>query len=301
MYQSMEAVLKYLSEVDPEAAKRARYRYSCFEHARDDPQAYGYAAGFELSPSCEQQVLQVLMDLQTRASRYARRDGRVAEDEYFYAEQNARLVRNAEQYYRTMFSGQVSSWNLRDRHMVETLDALAAYMDDHVGRSKFVVWAHNSHLGDARATEMGEHGEWNVGQLIRERHERECFNIGFTTHEGTVTAASDWDGPAERKRVRGSMPGSYERLFHDAQVPGFLLDLRGGSDLRSSLPGRALERAIGVIYLPQTERVSHYFFANLANQFDAVIHFDRTTALQPLELTPQWEVQEAPETYPVGL
>ena len=301
MYQSIGEVLKYLGEVDPEAARRARYRYSCFDHAREDPQAYGYAAGFELSPSCEQAVLQQLMEIQSKASQYVRRDDRRSADEYFYAEQNARLVRNAEQYYRTMFSGRVSSWNLRDRHMVETLDALAAYMDRDAGRSKFVVWAHNSHLGDARATEMGAHGEWNVGQLVRERWGNDCFNIGFTTHEGTVTAASEWDGPAERKRVRPSMPGSYERFFHDTNVPSFLLNLRDLAGSLSQVPRRALERAIGVIYLPQTERVSHYFDAELERQFDAVIHFDQTRALQPLERNPEWKTEEAPETYPIGL
>jgi erythromycin esterase-like protein len=301
LYTSMEEVLKYLDQVDHEAATRARYRYACFDHAREDPQAYGYAAGFELSHSCEQAVLQQLMELQSKAARYTRQDDRASEDEYFYAEQNARLVKNAEQYYRTMFSGRVSSWNLRDRHMVETLDALASYMDRHVGRSKFVVWAHNSHLGDARATDMGEQGEWNVGQLVRERYGDDCFNVGFTTHEGTVTAASEWDGPARQKRVRPSMPGSYERFFHDTGVPGFLLNLDDLAERESTLPRRALERAIGVIYVPRTERVSHYFYADLARQFDAVIHYDRTNALQPLERTPQWEVEEAPETYPVGL
>jgi erythromycin esterase-like protein len=302
MYQSIEAVLNYLERVDPAASKRARYRYSCFDHAREDAQAYGYAANFELTPSCEQEVLQQLMELQSKAGQYVQGKGPGAGDEYFFAEQNARLVRNAEQYYRTMFSGRVSSWNLRDRHMVETLDALARFMDQRVGRSKFVVWAHNSHLGDARATEMGEQGEWNVGQLVRERYPGDCFNIGFTTHEGTVTAASEWDGPAEQKRVRPSMPDSYERVFHEAQASDFMLILRDQAKRDSLVPRRALERAIGVIYLPRTERVSHYFHADLARQFDAVIHCDRTTALHPLERTPQWDaLEEVPETYPVGL
>lgn len=301
LYSSMQAVIQYLDRVDPEAAKRARYRYSCLEHAREDPQAYGYAASFNLTPSCEQEVIEQLLDLQRNRSQYAKRDGRVDEDEFFYAEQNARLVLNAERYYRGMFEGRVSSWNLRDTHMAETLEALVQYLDRRQGRTKVAVWAHNSHLGDARATEMGEQGELNVGQLIRQRYEGDCFNIGFTTHEGTVTAASDWDAPAERKRVRPSLPGSYERLFHDTGIPQFLLMFRDGQKTRDLVFPRALERAIGVIYLPQSERLSHYFGADLVRQFDAVIHLDQTRALEPLERTPQWDSFEVPETYPAGL
>src|SRR5207247_1010301 len=168
----------------------------------EDSQAYGYAAGFGLTKTCEDEVVSQLSDLRRRAAEYATRDGRVAEDEYFYAEQNARLVKNAEQYYRTMFQGRVSSWNLRDRHMAETLDALVEHLDRQGGRTRVVVWAHNSHVGDARATHMGQEGEWNVGQLVRQKYLRDSVLVGFTTYMGTVTAASEWDGPAERKRVR---------------------------------------------------------------------------------------------------
>jgi erythromycin esterase-like protein len=221
----------------------------------------------------------------------------VAEDEYFYAEQNARLAKNAEEYYRTMFHGRVSSWNLRDRHMVETLDALAPHLDRHGGRTKVVVWAHNSHLGDARATQMGDAGEWNVGQLVRERHATETVLVGLTTDHGTVTAASDWDGPAERKRVRPGLPGSVEALFHETSIPRFFLPLQGGEGA-TILQERRIERAIGVIYRPETERLSHYFDARLPAQFDAVLHFDETRALEPLEPTEGWQSGEAPETYP---
>lgn len=301
MYGSIQEVLGYLARVDPEAARRARYRYACFEHAGEDPQAYGYAAGFNLEPSCEEQVVQQLVELQKKSAEYASRDGRLAEADYFYAEQNARLVLNAERYYRAMFEGRVSSWNLRDTHMAETIDALMAYQQRYTPQPRFVVWAHNSHLGDARATEMGLQGELNVGQLVRERYGNDCYNIGFTTHEGTVTAASEWDGPADRKRVRPSLPNSFERLFHNSRIPDLLLMLRNHPEHAANLPREALERAIGVIYLPQSERISHYFDTDLAHQFDAVIHFDQTRALAPLERTPQWESFEAPETYPVGL
>lgn len=301
LYSSVAAVLEYLDKMDHAAATRARFRYACFDHAGEDPQAYGYAAGFELGGSCEREVIDQLVELRRKAGEYTRRDGRVAQDEYFYAEQNARLVVNAERYYRGMFEGQVSSWNLRDTHMAETLEALVQYLDRHQPRTKVAVWAHNSHLGDAGATEMGQRGELNVGQLIRERYGRDCFNIGFTTHEGDVTAATDWDGPAERKRVRTSLVGSYERVFHDSEIPQFLLTFRGQRDRSPALPSGALERAIGVIYLPQSERISHYFFADLPAQFDAVIHIDQTRAVEPLEMTAQWESFEVPETYPVGL
>jgi erythromycin esterase-like protein len=297
LYASIEAVVGYLDKVDPAAAARARYRYGCLEHFGEDSQQYGYAASFDLSASCEKEVIEQLVELQRRADRYAHLDGRVAEDEYFYAEQNARLAKNAEEYYRTMFHGRVSSWNLRDRHMVETLDALAPHLDRHGGRTKVVVWAHNSHLGDARATQMGDAGEWNVGQLVRERHATETVLVGLTTDHGTVTAASDWDGPAERKRVRPGLPGSVEALFHETSIPRFFLPLQGGEGA-TILQERRIERAIGVIYRPETERLSHYFDARLPAQFDAVLHFDETRALEPLEPTEGWQSGEAPETYP---
>jgi erythromycin esterase-like protein len=199
-----------------------------------------------------------------------------------------------------MFRDRASSWNRRDRHMAGTLEALAAHLDWHGGRSKIVVWEHNSHLGDARATQMGEAGELNVGQLVRERHGHEAVLVGFSTYSGTVTAASDWDMPAERKHVRPALPGSYEALFHDTGIPGFLLKMR--DDPRTAgLREPRLERAIGVIYRPETERLSHYFTARLADQFDAVIHVDHTRAVEPLERTVEWERGEVPETFPVGV
>lgn len=300
LYNSIEEVLGYLDKIDPEAAKRARHRYSCLEHFGEDTQRYGYAASFGLGESCEDEVVNQLRELQRRANEYAQRDGRVAEDEYFYAEQNARLVKNAEEYYRSMFRGRVSSWNVRDRHMAETLDRLVAHFDKQGSRTKVVVWEHNSHLGDARATEMGDAGELNVGQLVRERYGRDAVLVGFTTYSGTVTAASKWGRRAERKRVRPAFPDSYEALFHDTGVPRFLLSLRD-SGMVTDLHEGLLERAIGVIYQPQTERISHYFYARLPDQFDAVLHFDQTQAVEPLERTGQWETGEVPETYLSGL
>ncbi len=281
---SIAAVLTYLDKVDPDGAKRARHRYACFEHFGDEPQEYGMAAGLGLAESCEDDVVAQLVELRRKAGEYAARDGRVAEDEYFFAVENARLVKNAEEYYRAMFRGRVLSWNLRDRHMAETLEALVANLASR-GPAKVVVWEHNSHIGDASATELGDAGEWNVGQLVRARHGDDAFLVGLTTHTGSVTAASAWDGPAERKRVKPSLPGSWERLFHDAALPRILLPIRGAArEAGQALDERLLERAIGVIY----------------RQFDAVLHFDETRAVEPLERTAPW-TEEPPETYPSGL
>jgi len=298
LHTSIEAVLQYLRKVDPEAAERARYRYACFEHFGEDTQAYGYAATLGLSRSCERDVLEQLVDLRRRSAQYANRDGRIAADEYFYAEQNARLVSNAERYYRSMFGGRARSWNLRDTHMMETLEALLDHTRQIAGSARAVVWAHNSHLGDARATEMGEGGELNLGQLVREKHGADARLIGFSTHAGTVTAASYWDEPAARKRVRPSLAGSYERLFHDVGIGQFMLML--GDRTSGPLATPRLERAIGVIYSPESERVSHYFRAHLPRQFDAILHIDETHALEPLEIW-SFDGQDLPETFPSAL
>jgi erythromycin esterase-like protein len=300
LYSSMQAVVEYLDKVDPEAARRARYRYACFEHAGEDPQSYGYAASFGLTPTCEREVVTQLMEMRRKYAEYAQRDGHIPPDEAFYAEQNARLVLNAERYYRSMFAGRVSSWNLRDRHMAETIDALAEHLRRGGNEPKIVVWEHNSHLGDARATEMGRQGELNVGQLIREGHGDDARLFGFTTYHGTVTAASEWDGPAERKRVRPGLPGSYEALLHGAGIVDFILPLRGNAAARP-LEEEKLERAIGVIYMPATERMSHYFGASLPRQFDAVLHIDETRAVEPLERFEREHTREVPETYPSTL
>jgi erythromycin esterase-like protein len=302
LHTSIEEVLRYLDRVDPEAAGRARSRYGCFDHFGEDVQRYGYAAAFGLTESCEGEVVKQLVELRRRAPEYATRDGRVAEDEFFYAEQNARLVKNAEEYYRSMFRGRVESWNMRDSHMAETLDALVAHLLRRGQEARVVVWAHNSHLGDARATEMGESGEWNVGQLVRERYGRHAFLVGFTTHTGAVMAADDWDAPPRVKRVRPALAGSYELLFHETGLARFLLDLRAEGRARELLLRPRLERAIGVIYRPETERLSHYFGARLAEQFDAVLHFDTTGAVEPLDARRRAAAgDEPPETYPTGV
>lgn len=296
---SMNAVVTYLETVDPDAAAHARRRYSCFDHVRAEGTEYGRAVTLDPMSSCEDQVVAALVDLRVRAGAILSRDGWMAGDEYFYAEQNARLVYDAERYYRAMYHGRVSSWNLRDRHMAETLEGLLDHLDRQVGRSKVVVWEHNSHVGDARATEMGSFGELNVGQLVRSSHEDDCVLVGFTTSGGWVTAASDWGGEAERKRVVPAAVGSYEDYFSRGGYDEFVLQL--GPSSPEPLHGPLLERAIGVIYRPETERISHYFQARLASQFDAVIHLDVTSAVEPLEPSSRWIDDEPVETFPSGL
>src|SRR5882724_2398177 len=300
LHASIDAVLGYLEKIDPEAAKRARLRYSCFDHLSRNPQEYGYSTTVGAMESCENAVVAQLAELQQKVREFLSSDGAVAAEEFFFAEQNARLVKHAEQYYRAMFRGRASSWNLRDRHMVNTIGNLVAHLNGS-RQPKAIVWAHNSHLGDARATEMSHYGEVNVGQMIRERNGRDAVLIGFTTHHGTVTAASNWDAPAERKYVRPALPGSHELAFHDTEIPRFLMTLRERDKVPKVLREPRLERAIGVIYRPDTERASHYFYAQLPDQFDAVIHFDETRAVEPLDYSAEWEAGELPETFPFAV
>lgn len=300
---SMAAVLAYFERIDPQTARLARERYACFDHFGDDSQNYGLMVGLGAAPSCEDEVVDMLVETSRRAAG-ARGSASAADEEAaFDAEQNALLVKNAEAYYRSMYWRDVSSWNLRDSHMAQALQAV----ERHLGRrggdpARIVVWAHNSHLGDARATEMGQQrGEHNLGQLTRERVGRETLLVGFTTHTGSVTAATDWGAPAQRKQVLPSRADSCERLLHATGLGNFMLPLRGAGRVAAVLREPLLERAIGVIYRPETERHSHYFTARLADQFDAVIHIDRSRAVQPLERGAHWHDAEVPETYPSGL
>ena len=304
LHRSMHEVITYLDKVDPKAAARARTRYACFDHtSADDGQAYGFSAAFGAGPSCESQAIEQLVDFQRNALAYARRDGLLAEDEAFYAQQNAQTVHNAEVYYRAMFSGRVTSWNLRDKHMAQTLEALLKHLDRHhdVPSARIVVWAHNSHVGDARATEVWADGQLTLGQLVRKRYGDESRLIGFSTYAGTVTAASEWGGIAERKTVRPALNGSIEELLHETGRSAFLVSALISPEAADPLSVVRLGRAIGVIYQPETERQSHYFHVRPADQFDAMIHIDKTQALKPLEPTSLWIAGETPETYPSGL
>jgi len=298
LHASMREVVRYLEQRDPGAAERARHRYACFDRFGPEPQSYGHATSYGFEDPCEAEVIETLLELRRRKVEHGTREA----DALFHAQQNARLAIDAEAYYRTMYSGRNESWNLRDTHMADTADALSEYLSQRHGKpARMVIWAHNSHLGDARATQMGDQGELNLGQLLRERHGKETFNLGFTTYTGTVIAAREWDEPGRKRRVKPGMPGSYEALFHQVGLPGFLLRMEDLGEAGAGLRERRLERAIGVIYAPHSERYSHYFYADLPAQFDAVIHYDVTSALQPLDADAGHEEEDAADTWPFGI
>ncbi len=293
LYDSIRSVLNYLDEVDPESARVARERYGCLTPWQRDPATYGHAALTGSYPTCEPHVVRALTDLLAKRRVYAEHDG----ERFLDAEQNARLVANAERYYRIMYYGSRASWNLRDSHMFETLKNLLAF---HGPDSKAVVWAHNSHVGNAAATEMAGRAEYNIGQLCRQEFGDQAYLVGFGTHGGTVAAASEWGGAMEIKNIQPALPNSYEQLCHATGFARFILGLRGRGELfgTKGLGKPRLERAIGVIYRPETERASHYFEANLPQQFDEYIWFDDTSAVTPLDTA---EIKGLPDTYPFGV
>jgi erythromycin esterase-like protein len=294
MTASIAAVLAYLDRIDPKAAQAAREHYACLAPWSREPAAYGHASLTEGYALCEVPVTRILVDLLEKELGYSQQD----RAQFFDAAQNARLVADAERYYRAMYLGAEESWNQRDQHMFNTLQNI---LDEPGPQRKAVVWAHNSHIGDARFTEMGQsRGELNIGQLCRQAYGRDASLIGFGTHTGTVAAATDWDGPMQVKAVRPSHPDSYEAWCHQVGVERFLFDLRAGrhDDLRQVMSQPRLERYIGVIYRPETERWSHYGYATLPDQYDAFVWFDETHAVTPLPTT---VTAGEDETYPFGL
>jgi protein-L-isoaspartate(D-aspartate) O-methyltransferase len=298
LYTSIDAVLRYLDQIDPETAKVARLRYGCLSPWEREPALYGQAALTRRFPLCERDVVAMLSELLRHQLDYAARDG----ERFLDAVQNARVIAAAERYYRVMYYGSHQSWNLRDRHMFDTLELLLAARGP---QSRGVVWEHNSHVGDAGATEMASRGEWNVGQLARESYGDDAFLVGFGTDRGTVAAAHEWDGPMERMAVRPSHGESYERICHDSGVPAFHLHLRQPErpELRGELEEPRLERAIGVVYRPETELQSHYFQAVLPWQFDEYVWFDETSAVTPFAPArpASARARDLPETFPFGL
>jgi erythromycin esterase-like protein len=288
---SIGEVLDYLDRTDPEEAHRARQRYGCLTPWQSEPAWYGRAVMSGESDPCEDAVAAQLAEIVARQLDYALSD----DEGFFDAAQNARVVRAAEQYYRIMYRAGNDSWNLRDKHMFDTLEALLAHRGP---QGKAVVWAHNSHIGDASATEMGWRGQFNIGELAKTAYRSEAVTIGFGTDHGTVAAADDWDEPMQIKTVLPSRPDSYERVFRHTGLPRGLLDLRSDGTVRAALAEPRLERAIGVIYRPDTERQSHYFEAVLPEQFDAYVWFEQTGAVTPL---PVRRPHGVPETYPFGV
>ncbi|WP_419418876.1 erythromycin esterase family protein [Legionella sp. D16C41] len=283
---SITAVIEYLKKVDPKAAKQAIERYACFDPHKLDAQSYGYLANVGIKKKCIEEAITVLLDLQRNAFEYLHQDGLLAKEAYFFATQNARIVKDAENYYRSMFEGETSSWNIRDQHMAETVTVLANHLEQQFHRpAKIIIWAHNSHVGDARATERKDHKEINIGQLIREQYELNTYLIGFSTYVGFVTAASGWDKRPECKKIIPGLAGSYEALFHQLKYKDFILYLENNEQLEYFSHFPRLQRAIGVIYKPETERFSHYFFSRLPAQFDCLIHIDQTQAVQELKIT----------------
>jgi protein-L-isoaspartate(D-aspartate) O-methyltransferase len=300
LFHSINAVIAYLETADPITARVARERYGCLTPWQSDPAAYGRAALTSAYRACEKPVVRMLADLLAARIAHATTD-----EPFFDALQNARLVADAENYYRTMYYGAHASWNLRDRHMFRTLEALLEHHDSASGdaSSKVVVWEHNSHVGDASATDMAARGELNVGQLCRQRFGKSAYSIGFGTDRGTVAAASHWDGPMEVKMVRPSNERSYEWIFHASRSHAFLLALRDPRkhEMRDELTEPRLERAIGVIYRPETELASHYFHAVLPYQFDEYVWLDETHAVEPLATRAAGAAGAVPDTYPFGL
>lgn len=299
LHASIRAVLSFLEEADPAAARIARERYACFDHAGGDPEHYGMQARFGLADGCEDEVVAQLVEMQRR---HAARSGRMPNgDGWFQAMQSAHVIKDAEAYYRAMFGGRSVSWNLRDTHMGDTLGLLAEHLGARGRPAKLVVWAHNSHVGDARATAMGAGGELTLGQLMRQRHPREVLLVGMTTHTGSVRCAHDWDGMAVPERVRPSLAGSWEAVFHDAGLPRFYVT---AAALARAVGDRAerLHRAIGVVYRPETERCSHYYEARLAEQYDVVIHVDVTHAVKLFDVTaPAEPIDDVTEISPTDL
>ena len=293
LYSSIEVVLNYLQQVDPETAEVARIRYGCLMPWVNDPGMYGQVTITRQYRACENDVVATLQDLLRKRMEYTRADG----ERYFDVAQNARLVTNAERYYRTMYYAENSSWNQRDRHMFDTLLSVLKFRGE---RSKAVVWAHNSHIGDARATQMSARGEFNIGQLVRQKWPERCYLVGFGTDHGTVAAASEWGGPMEVKVVQASHIDSYERVCHEVRTDNFLLPLSRPLQeaARSNLLAERLERAIGVIYRPETELQSHYFYASLPRQFDEYVWFDESRAIEPIT---RGAGRQMPDTFPFGI
>lgn len=301
MNESIHEVVDYLHRIDPAEAHRFARRYACFDHFGGDTRRYGLFAGTGISRHCEEEVVGALAELRMKKASLLAWDGDAADEAFFSAERNAAAVADAESYYRTMFRGDIHSWNLRDRHMMDTLLAVVERRKARHGHVATVVWAHNSHVGDASATTMGRRGEFSLGELARNHFGDRALLVGLTTSRGTVTAADDWDAPARRMELLPPLAHSCEIAFQRTGIPAFLLDFDAHPPVAEALSSPLLQRAIGVVYQRDSERSSHYLTADTAKQFDVLVHIDETRALEPLETAPSMESVEVEETYPTGV
>ncbi|MFC4531208.1 erythromycin esterase family protein [Sphaerisporangium dianthi] len=300
-HRSMQQIVAALAESDPAAAARAREGYACFDHLGPEDRPYGFSPACGAEAGGEETLIARLVDLRRGAMSSAREEGPLPEDELFYAQLNAAAMQNADEHYRSLLCGRISAWNHRDRHMTDTLDALA----EHLGRrhgapAKIVIWCHDAHAGDARATEASCRGEVNLGMLVRERHGGDCRSIGMTTYTGTVTAADEWGGRPDRKWLRPALSDSVEELFHEVGEKRFLTWFAAAPRSADVLRSARLQRMIAAVYRPRSERRCHYFRARLCDEFDAVLHIDETRAVEPLDRTPRWDLGQLPRTYPPG-
>lgn len=302
MKATLNALLNYLNQVDSVAAKRARRRFKCLENFINPLTSEGPLPEFDLNDSCAHDAAMQLFELRRKADEYIKKEYPDAENAYFHAKQNANILCHAEEYYRSIMHGDPDSWNIRNRHMFETLEDLAHHLGTRLGRPpRIAVWAHNAHIGNARATEMNKRGELNVGQLIEDKYKDKSLLIGITGSCGTVLAADNWDEPGRVKKMNRPLPGSYEELFYGLKNRGFVLDLRDNNAAVAGLVVPRLQRSIGVIYKPETERYSHYLEVCLPEQFNFLLHFDETTAIKPLDTQTRKHYAEYGETYPSGL
>lgn len=296
LHTSMKLVIEYLEKIDPTAAEQAKERYQCMEQYSEEPTTYSYAVAAGLVPDCKDEVYTQLIEI-LKMEIQTLRDPDASQEELLFLIQNAKVVANAEAYYRSLFSGPEITWNLRSKHMMDTLETLRVFHQRLSGRPpKIIVWAHNVHIGDARATHMAQKNKISMGQLARDHYGEKCYLLGFSSYEGTVTASSKWGGDTEVKKLQPAAEGSYEYLFHQLNTPSFVLYLEENIPLIQP----ALQRSIGVIYKPETESVSHYHYAHLPQQFNAIIHVDSTTAVKPLNMKKHWGIGEFPDTFPTG-
>ena len=301
LYSAIEAVVNYLQKVDPEAAARARQRYAGMAQLGKDTQLYGLSPAM-MGAFHQEDAMTEIRELRVRQSAFMDKLGPVGADEFFFAEQNAWLIKSAESFYRAMFQDSTLSWNLREKHMADTLRALETHLRVQQRAGKIVVWAHNAHIGDARATGLWARSQCNLGQLTREQFGQAVFSVGLTTYDGTITTANAWDAPFERKALPPAMAGSYEEIFHAAPYANLLLDLREQNQpAASSLRLPRLQRSVGVTYQPEAEWRSDYLETRLSEQFDAILHFDRTNAVEPLERIARCQIDDVEETFPTGL